>query len=90
MGKLGDPSFLDPLQRLVKDDSPPVRGAALRAMIGIRRLKAEATGKPVEVSPVAIEKAAQILETKPVIPAIELRLDGRSFAFTRDNIDLRP
>jgi HEAT repeat protein len=82
MGKLGDSAFLDPLQRLVRDDSPTVRGTALKAMIGIRRIEAT-MAKAIET----VGQPAHVIETEAVVPVIDIRLDGRSFAYTRENID---
>jgi hypothetical protein len=38
MGRIGSAAFLEPLERLRRDENGVVRGAALRAMIEIRRL----------------------------------------------------
>lgn len=86
MGKIGDAEFLDPLRKLARDDSRPVRSAALRAMIGIRRMIADAAA---EAAAEALEKATQVIEIQPVTPAIDLLLSSRSFDYTRDNIAQR-
>ncbi len=46
MGRAADPELLAPLSRLIKDDSPIVRIAALRAVMGLR--KAELRRRAVE------------------------------------------
>lgn len=94
MGKLGDAAFLDALEKLARDASASVRSTALRAMVGIRQVVAEAeAAKPVEIpletTPEAMEEPAQVIETEPVNPIIEVRLDGHYFANTRDNMNKR-
>lgn len=60
MGKIATPEFAPRLTELIRDEHPQVRGCALRSLIQLRRLDAEAN-KPM-VSPVVLQAPEEIAE----------------------------
>jgi hypothetical protein len=72
MGRIGDPVCRAPLQLLLRDAEPKVRGAALRAMIQVHR-------KEVDIPAEAVTAAQP--ETHPVQEHEEV-----GYSFTRENI----
>jgi len=93
MGRIASPEFAPELNRLLKDDSSQVRGAALRALIEVRRYESQSLEMvPVRASQLSEEEVAEraaavaeMLEPEvemEFVPApIELRLDGSRFSY---------
>ena len=87
MGQIGNPENVPLLQRLITDDSPGVRGAALKGLFAIRRVAAART--PVAPEPaveIGTEDQAEIETEGSGSVHTELRqqglmLDGTSFRF---------
>jgi HEAT repeat protein len=96
MGKVADPAFLDPLQRLLRDDWAQVKGAALRAMLCLPRIDGgrvdggaeAAAARGSEVKPEAPGKVAPVLQAPPpVVPLLNLRPGGSAVSSTQQNIE---
>ena len=94
MGKIKAQEHADLLRQMIKDESPGVRSAVLKALIGIRKEERRRTaeeqrlrlalepGSPQPLEP--LEPAPQPEpESEPLVaePAFNLLLDGRSFSF---------
>ena len=79
MGRVGDLGFIEPLQKLIRDDCVQVKRAALRAMVRIKRAEGEVA---------AAREAAEVVEqpadgvagtTELSDPVIDAPLDGTTF-----------
>lgn len=87
MGKLADPEFKPRLTEMVHDEESPVRAAALRALIAVRRVEvntiAEAAVAEIEQLPESIDEARESVFEDLIAPSWvgqpELRLDGSRF-----------
>ena len=88
MGRVGAPCFKPRLTELVRDEQPQVRGAALRALIAVRRIEistiekiaAQAAQHQPEVIDKTLKKALEDI-LAPSMPGLpELRLDGSRFS----------
>ena len=95
MGRIGDPTFLEPLTALVRDDNDMVRGTALRALLGLRREEAKASSPASANASHAAEAEAPLCDEEirdresqadegkidsPELSMLSVCLDGSSFA----------
>ena len=80
MGKVGNLTFLEPLQKLLRDECVRVKRAALRAMVSIRRVEAEAAAAAAAADAVAQPEGPVTEETpETFVPVANPPLDESAF-----------